>query len=59
MKTEDLEYMQSTIEDEGFDYTFMDYDHNYDYIKDIKFHILRKAYIKSHKELAEYLQMNE
>ncbi|HED4408754.1 TPA: hypothetical protein R4328_001876, partial [Pasteurella multocida] len=44
MKQEDREYLQSIIENEGFDYAFVGYSH-FKEIQDEEFHKLRLAYL--------------
>ena len=48
---EDLIYL---IENEGIEYTFMDYS-DFEDITDEKFHELRKAYIAATKALEDYI----
>lgn len=52
---EDMEYVQSKIDNEGFDYTFTGYS-DFETIKDKKFHELRKAYIKAQEDLESYIE---
>jgi len=54
MKGKDLKYILETIENEGFDYTFNDYD-DFEGIKDEEFHKLRMKYLQSREELSDYL----
>jgi hypothetical protein len=58
MKKKDREYVQSKIENEGFDYTFRDYSDFKD-IKDPKFHELRLAYKAAAEKLADYVRVEE
>lgn len=51
---EDFRYVQCKISDEGFHYCFESYS-NFEDIKDEKFHQLRLAYLKSAKELENYI----
>lgn len=53
MKTEDLQYIQDTIKNEGTYYAFIHYS-NFEEIEDEKFHELRTAFINAAKELVEY-----
>ncbi|HDR1205965.1 TPA: hypothetical protein QB268_001777, partial [Pasteurella multocida] len=48
MKQEDREYLQSIIENEGFDYAFVGYSH-FKEIQDEEFHKLRLAYLAAQK----------
>ena len=54
MKKKDKEYLVETVDQEGFDYAFVDYS-SFEEIKDTKFHELREAYLKARKELADYI----
>lgn len=54
MKASDLEYVRDTIENEGFDYAFVDYS-SFTEIKDEEFHKLRKAYVEAAEALREYV----
>lgn len=54
MTGKEFRYVMDCIENEGFEYAFLEYS-DYEDIKDEEFHILREAYIKAHKELAEYV----
>lgn len=56
-KMRDFQRVQDWIENEGFDYTFMDYS-TFGYLKDEKFHELRKMYIKAHNDLQQYINEN-
>ena len=58
MKKKDKDYLEAKIDGEGFDYAFRYYS-NYEDIKDPKFHELRLAYIKTAKDLAGYIGLNE
>ena len=51
---EEKEDVRERVEIEGFDYCFVDYS-NFNEIKDLEFHRLRKAYLKAQKELEDYL----
>lgn len=57
MKSEELDYVRETVDQEGFDYTFNGYSHFKD-IEDEEFHRLRQQYIDSAKELAKYLNVD-
>jgi hypothetical protein len=54
MKNIEMDYVKSTINNEGFDYCFRCYS-NFEDIKDEKFHELRKAYLNAAKELEKYV----
>lgn len=54
MKASDLEYVKDTIDNEGFDYTFVDYS-NFSEIKDEEFHKLRQAYVEAAEALRDYI----
>ncbi|GAB1672258.1 hypothetical protein [Mannheimia haemolytica] len=58
MTEEDKEYLQSKIENEGFEYAFVSYS-SFKEIQDEKFHELRKAYLKARSELAEYIDIED
>lgn len=48
-----MSYVRATVDNEGFDYAFRHY-HNFNEIKDDKFHKLRKAYVEAAQALADY-----
>ena len=57
MTYDELENWQSVqyrMDEEGFDYCFENYS-NWDEIKDEEFHRLRLEFLKSMKELREYI----
>lgn len=57
MTYDELENWQSVqyrMDEEGFDYCFENYS-NWDEIKDDEFHRLRLEFLKSMKELREYI----
>lgn len=54
MTKDEEEYVNSTINKEGFDYCFVHYA-GFEEISDKKFHELRLAYLKAEEELREYL----
>lgn len=54
MNAQELQYVQDTIENEGFDYGFRHYSDFKDEVKDEKFHELRTAYVEAAEALAEY-----
>jgi len=58
MTGREFNYVRGTIENEGFDYAFINYS-DFEDIKDPKFHKLRKAYIKAQKDLQEYVGEDE
>lgn len=58
LKKKDREYVEATIENEGFDYAFTHYS-DFPEVKDEEFHRLRKAYGDARKSLAEYVGVDE
>ena len=56
MNTEDAQYINTSIEEEGFDYCFDGYSSFKD-IKDEHFHALRQKYLNAKKDLKHYIQM--
>lgn len=54
MNGKELQYVQETVECEGFDYAFVDYS-DFKEIKDEEFHNLRMAYVEAAEALREYL----
>lgn len=54
MTGKEFQYVNCTIDNEGFEYTFTGYSH-FKEIKDPKFHKLRVAYLKAGQQLAQYL----
>lgn len=57
MKAKDLNYIQDTVENEGFGYAFLHYS-NFDEVVDDEFHRLRLQFESSAHELAEYLNVD-
>jgi hypothetical protein len=57
MTKKDKELVQNAVDAEGFEYAFIYYS-CFPEIKNDTFHVLRKAYVKSAKALAEYLEMD-
>ena len=55
MNKKEREYVQGKIENEGFDYCFVDFS-DFKQIKDTEFHKLREAYCAAHKALSDYLE---
>ena len=51
---DNFNYLKTKMRDEGFHYCFKHYS-NFDEIKDIEFHKLRKKYIKISDELSNYI----
>lgn len=49
-----LQYVRDCVENEAFDYAFVDYSH-FEEVKDEEFHRLRQAYLEARKALAAYL----
>ena len=58
MTPADIDYVRSTIFNEGFSYTFHGYSDFLD-IEDEEFHRLRKEYIEASKKLAKYLNIED
>jgi|HubBroStandDraft_3_1064219.scaffolds.fasta_scaffold675317_2 hypothetical protein len=58
MKAKDVLYIAQTVENEGFDYAFVNYS-AFDDIKDEEFHALRKAYLAARNNLALYIGMDK
>ena len=54
MKIKDRKYVVQTIEQEGFEYVFMNYS-NFEDIEDEEFHKLINEYKNSAKNLANYI----
>lgn len=50
-----FEYVKQRMEQEGFDYCFINYS-NFEEVKDDKFHELRKRYINAKNELESYIE---
>jgi hypothetical protein len=57
MTDQDLTHVQETVNEEGFDYTFLFHD-EFAEIDDPMFHILRQKYIDASQALYEYLKMD-
>lgn len=57
MKAKDMEFVQTVVESEGFDYAFRFYS-DFEEVNDNKFHKLLENYRKAAKELAEYTATN-
>jgi hypothetical protein len=57
MNEADLAHVQETVNEEGFDYTFLYHDH-FTEIDDPMFHILREKYIEASEALYSYLKMD-
>lgn len=55
MKDKDKEKVMQRIEQEGFDYCFVNYS-SFKEIKDVKFHELRKKYLRAQEELEAYVK---
>ena len=54
IEEENWEFLKHKMDDEGFHYCFDGYS-NWKEIEDEKFHQLRENYLKSAKELKEYI----
>lgn len=48
------DYVTQTVDQEGFDYAFINYS-NFEEIEDKEFHRLRLQYVKAHDELNDYI----
>jgi len=57
MNTQDAEYINTTIKEEGFDYCFDGYS-SFEDIKDERFHSLRQKYLNAKKDLKQYIQVS-
>jgi hypothetical protein len=53
----DLQYVRDTVNEEGFDYTFLYHD-QFATVDDPMFHILRQKYIAASEALYKYLKMD-
>jgi hypothetical protein len=58
MTDDDRDYVCGKIDNEGFDYCFINYS-NFEEIKDVKFHKLREEYIQARNKLANYLDFEK
>lgn len=58
LKKRDREYVQATVDSEGFDYAFTHYT-DFEEIKDEEFHRLRVAYNEARKALVEYAEIGD
>ncbi len=58
MTGKEFRYVQDTIENEGFDYSFTGYS-AFDDIIDDEFHKLRLAYLLAREKLANYIGTSE
>ena len=54
MKGKEFTYVLDTIENEGFEYAFVDYS-GFEQIEDEEFHKLREAYLDAREILADYI----
>lgn len=54
MTGKEYKYILNTIENEGFDYAFVNYS-DFEEIKDPMFHQLRKDYLFARKVLKDYV----
>lgn len=57
MTDQDLIHVQDTVNEEGFDYTFLYHD-RFEEIDDPAFHALRLKYVEASTELYNYLKMD-
>lgn len=55
MTEDDKSSLLYRIKDEGFDYTFDGYS-DWEYVKDEKFHQLRKLYLAAKEDLLVYIK---
>lgn len=55
MTKKEKENLRAIIENEGFEYTFVEYS-RFDKVHDVEFHKLRSAFVRAYKELATYLE---
>jgi hypothetical protein len=55
MDNQDIQEVLETIDQEGFDYCFLNKT-RFENIKDEEFHKLRLAYIKAHNNLEKFLE---
>lgn len=59
MKKKDKQKVLDIIKNEGFNYTFNDYDYtSFTEIEDDKFHLLIQEYIAARAKLAKYVGFN-
>jgi len=58
MNKKEREYVQSVVENEGFDYAFRSYTSFENEVNDKVFHILREAYVSAAKALADYAELD-
>jgi hypothetical protein len=56
VNAEQLDYVKDTIEQEGFDYTFIHYS-AFEEIKDEQFQELRKKYVDAAEALKKFLNV--
>lgn len=54
----ELNHVRACVENEGFDYCFINYD-DFGQIQDKAFHDLRKAYVDAHKALIDYIEIED
>lgn len=54
MTGKEFRYVLETIEQEGFDYAFVNYS-DFDEIKDEEFHKIRLAFLAARKALTDYI----
>jgi hypothetical protein len=55
LKKLERNYVNDTIDNEGFDYAFCDYT-DFNEIEDAEFHRLREAYVAASKALKAYIE---
>lgn len=55
MTAKEVKYVQTVVENEGFDYTFVGYTDFRDKVKDPVFHNLRNNFLKIRQDLKDYI----
>ena len=58
MTKEQKEAVMGTVDSEGFDYAFCDYS-NFEEIKDVEFHEVRKRYVEVARKLKEIIGFSD
>jgi hypothetical protein len=58
MTGKEINYVRDIVGTEGFEYAFIHYD-DFKAVKDPEFHKLRAAYVQAHKELYDYLGLED
>jgi len=57
MRPKDVKYVHETIDNEGFDYAFVNYS-DYEDIKDEEFHKHRLEFLAARKKFVEFLGLD-